>query len=165
MIISPLQKSHFWYTLGMDTMPKPAQPEVKTSPRKSAPSLNLVLTYLLFICLGILIAKFAFDKFTPHFMPAAKTPAVAAAALPKPPVPAVQLPSPIQAVKKSLKKAVEPYELNGIYLSGSDSYALVNNQIVQIGDEINGATVLKIAAEEVQLSHNNKIIHLISKNK
>lgn len=42
--------------------------------------------------------------------------------------------------------------LNGIFFSGEESYALVNNLIVKTGDTVDGWTVSEILMEEVELS-------------
>lgn len=50
--------------------------------------------------------------------------------------------------------------LNGVFISDNETYALVNNQIVKIGDTIDGAVVQKIAMNEVELGFAGKTIQL-----
>lgn len=50
--------------------------------------------------------------------------------------------------------------LNGIFFSGDEGYALINNRIVKAGDEIEGAVVRQISAEEVELEFRGSRIKL-----
>jgi hypothetical protein len=149
----------------MENKPQPTQPEPKQAPKKSA--FGSYLLYCILICAGVLIAKFAFDaltpRFTPHAKPALVTRAPQRAALQPPPAPPQQ--SPLETMKKTVKRVVEPFELNGIYVSAGDSCALINNKMVQEGEEVDGATVVKISEDEVQLSRDNKTFTLQSRNR
>ncbi len=53
--------------------------------------------------------------------------------------------------------------LNGIFFSNNDGYALVNNQIVRIGDTVAGAQVKKITSNEVELDLRGQTIKLSAK--
>jgi hypothetical protein len=53
--------------------------------------------------------------------------------------------------------------LDGIVSSGGKNVALIDDQIVEVGDTIKGATVLSIGAREVALSFQGKEIILILK--
>ena len=78
----------------------------------------------------------------------------------------VPKPPPLQQPK--LPPAVENIEvpakptliLNGVFSSGEESYALINNQIVKLGDKISGAVIKKIAPEEVLLDSDGSEIKL-----
>lgn len=72
--------------------------------------------------------------------------------LPSPP----SLSSPAQIRNKPLPSLV----LNGIFLSENECYALINNRIVEEGDTIEGATVVEITTNEVELDEDGKIIKL-----
>ncbi|MGA2774772.1 MAG: hypothetical protein ABSE81_01765 [Candidatus Omnitrophota bacterium] len=50
--------------------------------------------------------------------------------------------------------------LNGIFFSGEESYALINNQIVKVGDKISGAVIKKISSDEVLLNFEGSEIKL-----
>lgn len=50
--------------------------------------------------------------------------------------------------------------LNGIFFSGDEGYALVNNHIVKEGDVVNGATVKRITVDEVALEVDGSILKL-----
>lgn len=52
--------------------------------------------------------------------------------------------------------------LNGIFFSGKDGYALINNRIVREGDTVGGLTVKKINAEAVELEGNNSNTKLLN---
>jgi len=139
------------------------------------------LLYALFTALGILAAKYAFDVLTPRFTPArpdaiaaaplrtdtAVTPAPQAVAVvpaPQPPLPSPVLPPDAPSEKKT-KPAGENYSLTGIYFSATDSCALINNQIVQEGETIDGAVVVKISEEDVLLRRDDRDIHLTTRSK
>jgi len=49
------------------------------------------------------------------------------------------------------KKEADALVLNGIFFSGEEGYALINNQIVKAGEVVNGATVREINKEDVTL--------------
>jgi len=88
--------------------------------------------------------------------PAIKVPLIKA--LPSP------TPSPALPVEKE-EKAAELLKLNGIFFSGSDGYALINNQIVKAGDELAGAVVLRITLDGVELKRGDKTINLYNQSK
>ena len=50
--------------------------------------------------------------------------------------------------------------LNGIFFSGDEGYALVNNHIVKEGDVVNGATVKRITVDEVEAEVDGEILKL-----
>jgi len=53
--------------------------------------------------------------------------------------------------------------LNGVFFSGNEGYALINNQIVKEGDVVDGATVLQITLEEVELKFQDATLKLSSR--
>lgn len=57
------------------------------------------------------------------------------------------------------------FTLNGVFFSGREGYALINNQIVKKGDKIEGATVAKISLDEVNLDLDGSIIKLSNNEK
>jgi hypothetical protein len=52
------------------------------------------------------------------------------------------------------------FVLNGVFFSGDEGYALINNQIVKKGDKVKGATVKQITLEEVDLEWEGSLIKL-----
>lgn len=49
------------------------------------------------------------------------------------------------------------WTLNGIFFSGNEGYALINNQIVKAGEEIDGALLREIDKDEVKIEINGSI--------
>ncbi len=54
--------------------------------------------------------------------------------------------------------------LNGIFFSGGDGYALINNQILEEGDGISGLVVRKITEGDVELKTKNSVVTLSLKS-
>lgn len=54
------------------------------------------------------------------------------------------------------------FSLNGIFFSDNEGFALINNQILKEGDTIEGAKVLRISANEVELDLGESVIKLSS---
>ncbi|MFA5356173.1 MAG: hypothetical protein WC301_02025 [Candidatus Omnitrophota bacterium] len=78
--------------------------------------------------------------------------------LPPPPAPAVEaVPAPPEAPQPT-----PSFVLNGIFYADDGSYALINNRVVEPGDNIDGATVLKITADEVDLEFDGAGIKLLN---
>jgi len=60
------------------------------------------------------------------------------------------------------KETPPVFTLNGVFFSGNEGYALINNRIVKQGDKIDGATVVQIFLDEVDLDFGGSIIKLSS---
>jgi hypothetical protein len=78
-----------------------------------------------------------------------------------------QLPTnllPRLTIKKKAKPAADLFVLNGLYIAGKATCALINNKMVEVGDQIDGAEVVRITSEGVQLNHNDQIIYLKSRD-
>jgi hypothetical protein len=67
---------------------------------------------------------------------------------------------PPAAVKGAQKMT---YVLNGLFSADNASYALINNSIVQAGDTIEGAKVVRITADNVELEVDGRTITLSNK--
>jgi len=65
-----------------------------------------------------------------------------------------------KAPLKEVKKEAPELVLNGIFFSGQDGYALINNQIVREGDSIEGLKVTKISADTVELDNQGERVTL-----
>jgi len=51
-------------------------------------------------------------------------------------------------------------DLNGLFISGEEVYALINNRVLRVGDVIDGATVKRITQDTVELEYADSIITL-----
>lgn len=58
------------------------------------------------------------------------------------------------------KQSKISFSLNGVFFSENEGYALINNQIVKEGDKIDGATVMRIGLDEVELEFEGSTIKL-----
>jgi len=109
---------------------------------------KLIAVYILTAGIGLGIGNFIFSAFAPPSIPDAKV---------------VRHVTPVQELKQaqvivpviqSPSQEVLPSPalvLNGVFFSQEEGYALINNQIVREGDEVNGAKVKKISMNEVEL--------------
>jgi hypothetical protein len=142
------------------------------------------LVYLLVACLGLFIGNLFFGFLTPSkkslqeqitpFMSlfskdkSAKDakkktgPALIVAPASRPqPQKKAESPEGISALFSNIRKEAEPsLVLNGIFFSDDEGYALINNQIVGVGDEVSGATVKSITVDEVELDKAGSIVKL-----
>jgi hypothetical protein len=150
------------------------------------------LIYAVAVGIGLGIAKFGFDFMTAKLSPG--QPAVAqktqtkpsdrsgdkskveAAQVVSPVVPITQHVPPAAVLKKEEPLANPPanekkpdsssYILTGVYFSGNKAFALINNQIVEEGDEIADAKVFKINLDEVILKlADDQIIKLTTRSR
>jgi len=76
------------------------------------------------------------------------------------PAVAIIVPSPPVAVQATAVSSA--LVLNGIFFSEGQGYALINNQIVKESDVIDGAKVLKITSDAVELDSSGTKITLTS---
>lgn len=51
-------------------------------------------------------------------------------------------------------------DLNGVFYSGDEAYALMNNQIIKVGDVIEGAIVKRISLEGVELEKDGQFVQI-----
>ena len=140
---------------------EPALKDNKVTPSPKNKIKNYLI-YILFLVLGLFASKMFFSYLNrqPYQVKPAKQTKTT------PPVNNVPKPPPLQQPK--LPPAVENIEvpakptliLNGVFSSGEESYALINNQIVKLGDKINGAVIKKITPEEVLLDSEGSEIRL-----
>ena len=115
---------------------------------KSKPKIYLL--YALMICLGLFIANIFYGRLSqkePYLAPTRPT-----AALEKTPS--------IETEMENQKETPYPLILNGVFFSGGEGYALINNRIVKKGDKIEGATVAQISLDEVELERDGSMINL-----
>lgn len=130
------------------------------------PKLKPYLLYTLVIVLGFFIANILFNIFTKPFQNNTKVLVrtdVVTKIQPHPELPQdapssleTNLPLPLKTQKQPPPSLV----LNGVFFSGDEGYALINNQIAKVGDIIDGAKVLQITLEEVELEAEGVTIKL-----
>ena len=73
--------------------------------------------------------------------------------------------APIEDTAEAPKETPSSFTLNGVYFSGGEGYALINNRIVKEGDIVDGATVVQIFLDEVELERDGSIIKLSNSQK
>ena len=124
--------------------------------------IKVYFIYILFLALGLFVAK-TFFSYLNHQPPQVKAAKKTQITVPQnntikiPPLQQPQLPPAVENKEPPPKPTLI---LNGVFSSGEESYALINNQIVKTGDKINGAVIKKIAPEEVLLDYENSEIRL-----
>jgi len=140
--------------------------QAQSHPKKAdKPKINVYLIYALVVIFGIFMANIIFGFIT-------KTPApVKTNTRTDMPVPEAKKETPPSATP--LPIVAEPVQvpppvpqthlqltLNGIFFSGDEAYALINNEIVKEGDQVKGATVKKVTLEGVELDEGGSIIKI-----
>lgn len=142
--------------------------KVKTE-KESKPKFKIYLLYLLVGCSGLFIANILFSFFA---RPLKNNINIVAKSQPAlkimhdmdiplgAPKAAPSLETPISSPEENTK-----FVLNGLFFSQNEGYALINNRIVKEGDEIEGATVVEIRLNEVELQRAGSIIRLSTESK
>lgn len=121
------------------------------------------LIYILVVCAGFALGNYAYNYFNlknKPGLPEQKT-------LPAQPKAETPLPVPVKQIapEPPVKPADNPelsLVLNGVFFERGESYALINNKIVRVGEQIEGATVKEIAITGVELEFEGKTIRLLS---
>lgn len=144
-------------------------------PKKTQPSTNTYILYLIVIIIGIFVAKLFFGFFKPGAKVAlVETKKISATQPQAQPQTQPVVPAPVAETKpqeEPLKEAVPAalssptFTLNGIFFSGEEGYALINNQICKVGDGVDGALVERITLEGVELKTFDGPIKLTNRNK
>lgn len=142
--------------------PERVNPTVKIN-KTDKPKVKIYLVYTLVICLGFFIANLSFNLFSkplPKPVPSKITP--------KDTTPVISKETPVSEKEVPLappepkKEAAPTFVLNGVFFSGDEGYALINNHVVKEGDMVEGALVKKITLEEVVLDAQGVTITLYS---
>jgi len=115
---------------------------------KPKPKPKSYLLVVLAVCLGFFIANILLKLQPPHPGPHKTIPS---------PLPLFKALSPLESAPIQTSSSLT---LNGVYFSGDEGSALINNRLVKKGDKVNGATVLQIYLDEVELERNGYIIKL-----
>jgi cytoskeletal protein RodZ len=152
--------------------PEPPKPQNPNQPAEKS-GFKVYLLYGVLIVLGIFLAKVAFDMFSPRsngkpkssasYSKSSKNPAGSSAGSSQTKTSSLrpaQKAEPIKALKKRFREATEPYILSGVYFDADKGYCIINDQILEEGDEIEGAEVVKITLDEVVLDSKGKTIRL-----
>jgi len=133
-----------------------AEPQVKVNAGTNKPKLKfkIYLTYALALILGLWVTDGIFVFFT--------RPPVAKQA-PKENIYNYAPVSPAVSQAAAAISSVKPtFNLNGIFFSEDEGFALINNQIVKVGDDVDGAKVSQISVNEVELDLQGSVIKLSS---
>jgi len=160
---------------GTTTENRKAAADAKSAPPAGQQILRKRTLYLLVAFAGMLAAKLFFDfafSGRPAPLPPAAPPAVSKTAAPPADTAADNLSAlsgapgsaDNDAAEDNKKTAAEPplLVLNGTLLSNGEKFAIINNQIVKIGDEIDGAVVKKITVNAVELEFAGKPLCITS---
>jgi len=135
------------------------------------PKPKIYLLYALMICLGLFIANIFYGRLLPK--PSLNTTDTVTGGRPlidkkqtvsssQPPTEpaALQTSTSVETKMETQKESPPLFTLNGIFSSGNEGYALINNRIVKKGDKIDGATIVQIFLDEVDLEFDGSIIKL-----
>jgi hypothetical protein len=126
------------------------KPQLTNQQKNAKPKIKLYILYALVACVGLLVGNSVFS-----FLSSPKHPQVAKAnVLPEPLSKPAEVSSsqPVLKEVNTLKdKPQLVFTLNGVFFSEGEGYALINNKIVKIGDEVGGAIVKKIDLDAVEL--------------
>ncbi len=143
--------------------------------------LKVYLVYVLVVCFGLFIGNIIFGflthpkdlsirvakpspivnnpDITVHQEPSQGTP-------PKPTeVPSLETNAATSTEINIKEKPRVSLVLNGVFFSEDEGYALINNQIVKVGDVVDGATVKRIDLNEVELETAGSTIKLSTQTK
>jgi hypothetical protein len=132
--------------------------EIKPKAEKKDPWIKNIIIYCLIIAVGVFLAN-ALLRFISRPRQIAK-PALAPPLSPvikrAPPVVPDKEPPFVQ--QPEIKFSDLGFSLNGVFYSGQEAYALLNNQIIRVGDEVGGAQVKRISLEGVELEKDGQLI-------
>lgn len=121
---------------------------------KSKPKIYLL--YALMICMGLFMANIFYGWLSQKKPADKKEPYLA----PTLPTAALETSVSVEAEMETQKDTLPVFTLNGVFFSGGEGYALINNRIVKKGDKIGRASVVQIFLDEVELELEGSIIKL-----
>jgi len=131
--------------------------------------INPLLIYILVICAGLFLGNYAYKYFIPgtrHLITAKKENQVIKYRVPGITTPVKQIPPPAaitaEVPANTIPNAEPAFVLNGVFFEQGEGYALINNKIVRIGDEIEHAKVKEIRITGVELEFEGKTVKLLS---
>ncbi len=156
--------------------PPPPQPgEVKSARPASKTDSKIIFLYILLIAVGAVAAKYAFDFFVPKSQSAGNKKSIgplikitpnkkqdaSSAGVPG----AQKKDQPLISLKKKTVQSANPYTLSGIFASGDSNYCIINDKVAGEGDLVDGAKVIQISNEEVELQTNERTFRINLRNK
>jgi hypothetical protein len=163
----------------------PAEPEKKDAAPK--PKQGFYLIYILVVCLGLFIGNSFFGFLSPtdktlkkQIQPLTNLFSKSKAGKDKKksgPALIVIAPTEARQEKKAersegfsglisnIKREAQPsLVLNGIFFSDNEGFALINNQIVKVGDSVGTAKVKSITVDEVELDNAGSLVKLSTRS-
>lgn len=141
-----------------------AQPQQKRTEAKSQ-NYAAYAVFFAMVCLGFLAASLLFNRLS---TPARQTKTAGLPVqAPQTPPAEVQIPAAETETKEPAENQLNlvTLRLNGVFFSEEEGYALINNRILKEGDTIEGAVVLRISLEGVELQRGDSIIKLPAQGK
>jgi len=146
------------------------QPQTPKEASHLKPKTGPILIYIFVVCLGFALGNFAYNFFMhPKNTIPVKTEIVSQ---PKPaPLPPAVNQSATAAPSQDSTTSANPvppppepptFVLNGVFFEQGEGFALINNKILRVGDEIEHAKVKEIRISEVELELEGKTIKLLS---
>lgn len=131
------------------------------------PKPKAYLLYILIACVCLFIANVFYGRLSRenpliHPTPERKEPVYSGHKIP---TPILQETQPLETKAQPQEQASPVFTLNGVFFSGSEGYALINNRVVRNGDVIDGATVVRISLDEVDLELGGNSIKLSNTTK
>ncbi len=145
-----------------------AKPLPKADKRNN---LKTYALYLIMAALGFVCANLIFSFFTKPLHKVYSATAKQKTSLARPVLvnpataPRASLPAASRESPGLKKEALPSLVLEGVFFSGEEGYALINNKIVKEGEKIMGVTVVRITLEGVELKSKDSITKLSSQNK
>ncbi len=137
---------------------------------KSKPKIYLV--FALMVCLGLFVANIFYEWLIPKpLLNTAdivtggqpmrdKKETVSSYSKPSTGITALETKTSVETKIETQKESPPSFTLNGVFFSGNEGYALINNRVVKKGDKIEGATVMQIFLDEVDLEFGGSLIKL-----
>lgn len=155
--------------------------EASREDKHSKPKIKTYLIYVLVVCVGLFIGNLSFALLAYYSKRRATSqtkerpkPLVKEQAKQESPK-ELLVPAKSEQVLANESKSTLPVEvkneplpsliLNGIFFSEDEGYALINNEIVKVGDVVDGATVKRISVDEVELEFSGSQIKLSTRKK
>ncbi len=132
----------------------------KIQPQKTKLSAKLFFVYALILIGGLFLSHIIFKLLGQKVVRTQPQKEVTAIAQTQQSILPTPLPVKPAPLIEEQKKPEVNFILNGIFFSDNDGYALVNNQIIRENDSVDGAKVIKITSNSVQLDNQGTVITL-----
>lgn len=138
--------------------PAVVQKKQSSKTAKTSPAVRPYLLYVFLACVLVFALNLTLQNKNPKqaSIHPVKQPVSASTSAEKAqqPLKAVE---PLPAPKKGISELLI---LNGVFFSGKEGYAIINNQIVKKGDVVEGALIKKIELGLVEVEYEGKIVVL-----